>query len=86
MKELNELIRDLDFLSSNEERIKYLYSIRCNPNLGRHELKRLACNILIADNFVDKYYRLSFKESFKKNFKKTVNLLYKSRFLKKRFF
>ena len=72
MQELNDLIKDLDFMSNNEERIKYLYSIRCNPNLGRHELKRLACNILIADNFVEKYYRLSFKESLKKFFKKTV--------------
>lgn len=73
MKELNELIKDLDFLPNNDERKKYLYSIRSNPNLGRHELKRLACNILIDYNFVEEYYRLSFKESLKKHSKKITS-------------
>ena len=60
MKELNQILKDLDNLSSNQSRKDYLLSICKNPNIKRHDLKRIACNILIENNFIEKYYRESF--------------------------
>ena len=55
MKELNQILKDLDNLSSNQSRKDYLLSICKNPNIKRHDLKRIACNILIENNFIEKY-------------------------------
>lgn len=70
MNELQKLIKHLDSLPNNTDRKEFLNSIQRNPELSRHHLRRLACNILVQENFVDKYYRENFSEMLKKLFSK----------------
>lgn len=70
MNELHKLIKQLDSLPNNTARKEFLNSIQRNPELSRHHLRRLACNILVHENFVDKYYRENFGEMLKKLFSK----------------
>lgn len=70
MNELHELIKQLDSLPNNTARKEFLNSIQRNPELSRHHLRRLACNILVQDNFVDKYYSEKFSEILKNFFSK----------------
>lgn len=72
MNELHKLIKQLDSLSNNTARKEFLNSIQRNPELSRHHLRRLACNILVQENFVDKYYRENFIEMLKKFFSKQL--------------
>lgn len=72
MNELHKLIKQLDSLSNNTVRKEFLNSIQRNPELSRHHLRRLACNILVQENFVDKYYRENFIEMLKKFFSKQL--------------
>ncbi len=74
MNELHKLIKQLDSLPNNTARKEFLNSIQRNPELSRHHLRRLACNILVQDNFVDKYYRENFSEMLKKLFSKTISI------------
>lgn len=60
MNELHELIRQLDSLPNNKARKDFLSSIQRDPELSRHHLRRLACNILVQDNFIEKYYKTGF--------------------------
>lgn len=85
MKELHQILDDLDNLPNNQSRKDYLFSIRRNPNLGRHELKRIACNILIDNSFVDIYYGEIFTESLKFELKKLISF-FKRLSVKKVFF
>lgn len=74
MNELHKLIKQLDSLPNNTARKEFLNSIQRNPELSRHHLRRLACNILVQENFVDKYYRENFIETLEKLFSKTVSI------------
>jgi hypothetical protein len=75
------LIKELDALSSNKERKEYINAILRNPNISRDSLKRIACIALIEDNFIDKYYKYDFIDFIKKRVSKTLNFF--MRFLKK---
>ncbi|KQM62818.1 hypothetical protein ASE55_00030 [Chryseobacterium sp. Leaf201] len=77
MNELHELIKQLDSLPNNTARKDFLNSIQRDPELSRHHLRRLACNILVQDNFVEKYYRVSFSEMLKKTFLKIISIFQK---------
>ena len=74
MNELHKLIKQLDSLPNNTARKEFLNSIQRNSELSRHHLRRLACNILVQENFVDKYYRENFIEALEKLFSKTVSI------------
>lgn len=74
MNELHKLIKQLDSLSNNTARKEFLNSIQRNPELSKHHLRRLACNILVQENFVDKYYRENFSEMLKKLFSKIISI------------
>jgi len=74
MNELHKLIKQLDSLPNNTARKEFLNSIQRNPELSRHHLRRLACNILVQENFVDKYYRENFIERLEKLFSKTISI------------
>jgi len=75
MNELHELIKQLDSLPNNTARKDFLNSIQRDSELSRHHLRRLACNILVQENFVDKYYRENFSEMLKILFSKTISIL-----------
>lgn len=74
MNELHKLIKQLDSLPNNTARKEFLNFIQRNPELSRHHLRRLACNILVQENFVDKYYRENFSEMLKKLFSKIISI------------
>ncbi|GEM_PF-4821774 len=78
MNELHELIKKLDSLPNNTARKVFLNSIQRDPELPRHHPKRLACNILVQDNFVEKYYRINFNEMLKIIFSKVVSIFQKN--------
>lgn len=69
MKELHSLIEILDNLPNNNMRKNYLESIRKDPNIGRHDLLRLACNVLQESNFIESHYKVSFVGYLKKKLK-----------------
>lgn len=75
MKELHTLIKILDDLPNNDLRKNYLESIRKDPNIGRHDLLRLACNVLQESNFLESNYNASFGDIVKKIFSKLRKLL-----------
>ncbi|PVV56298.1 hypothetical protein DD829_11445 [Chryseobacterium sp. HMWF035] len=77
MNELHKLIKQLDSLPNNTARKEFLNSIQSNPELSRHHLRRLACNILVQENFVDKYYRENFSETLEKLFSRTISIFQK---------
>jgi hypothetical protein len=74
MNELHKLIKQLDSLPNNTARKEFLNSIQRNPELSRHHLRRLACNILVQENFVEKYYKENFSETLEKLFSKTISI------------
>ncbi|SIT08771.1 hypothetical protein SAMN05421786_10590 [Chryseobacterium ureilyticum] len=74
MNELQKLIKHLDSLPNNTARKEFLNSIQRNPELSRHHLRRIACNILVQENFVDKYYRENFSKMLKKLFSKICSI------------
>lgn len=75
MKELHILINILDDLPNNDLRKNYLESIRKDPNIGRHDLFRLACNVLQESNFVESHYNISFGDIVKNIFSNLRKLL-----------
>lgn len=60
------LIKELDNLSSNKERKEYIYSLLRNPNIPKDSLLRIACITVQEENFIDKYYTPHFKDLIKK--------------------
>lgn len=46
MKTFDSIKLKLDSLENNAERIKFLKSIQENPNIGRHDLRRIVCNTM----------------------------------------
>lgn len=81
MNTFNLLKNTLDSMSNNEERKNYIESVRQNPLIGRHDLLRIACNIVYDENFIDSYYKDSFTDSVKNKVKKVVYFF--TKFLKK---
>lgn len=81
MNTFNRLKNILDEMPNNSERKNYIQSIRTNPLIGRHDLLRIACNIIHDENFIDSYYKPSFEYSAKKRIKKVTQFF--SKFLKK---
>ncbi len=77
MNELQNLIKQLDSLPNNTARKDFLNSIQKDPELSRHHFQRLACNILVQENFIDKYYRENISEKLKKLFSKTISIFQK---------
>lgn len=63
------LINILDNLPNNNLRRNYLESIRKDPNIGRHDLLRLACNVLQESDFIESKYKVSFVDYLKKKLK-----------------
>lgn len=78
MRELNQILTDLDNLPNNKSRRDFLLSICKNPDIKRHELKRIACNILIENNFIEKYYRESFLDSIQDRLLEKFSIFKKS--------
>lgn len=74
MNTFDRIKSDLDNLSSNEERKKYLEDIRKDPSISRHDLRRLVVNIMDQDSFIDKYYGFHNENYFKKLWSKFINL------------
>ncbi|MCS3529603.1 hypothetical protein M2373_000967 [Chryseobacterium sp. JUb7] len=78
MKDLHQLITELDSLPDNFKRKQYLEDLVKDKNLPKHHNRRIACNILIEDNFIEKYYRKNIIELLKEKFQRRiiqVNLL-----------
>lgn len=66
MKEYFQLIKELDNLPDNMVREKYLMDIKKNPLIPRHDLRRIACNILLESNFIENNYPIETKKKLKK--------------------
>lgn len=81
MNELHELIKQLDSLPNNSARKDFLNSLLKNKDLPKYHNQRLACNILIQDNFIEKYYRESLGITIKKKFFK-ITLIFRKLFEK----
>ena len=60
LKMINELIQEINGLNTNKERKEYLLSIRRNPNISRHDFRRIACNVLLDSDFIESYYKTDF--------------------------
>ncbi|MCT2410059.1 hypothetical protein NZD88_21085 [Chryseobacterium antibioticum] len=65
MKEYYQLINELDGLPDNKARNEFLISIKKNPLIPRHDFRRIACNILLEDNFIERNYKISILEKIK---------------------
>lgn len=66
MKEYYQLIKELDDIPDNLARKKYLMGIKQNPLIPRHDLRRIACNILLESNFIETNYPVRIKTRIKK--------------------
>lgn len=65
MKTFDKIKSTLDNLETNIERKKYLKSIQNDPNIGRHDLRRIVCNTMEETNFVESYYKVEFENNLK---------------------
>lgn len=70
MKTFDKIKFTLDNLENNIERKKYLKSIQNDPNIGRHDLRRIVCNTMEETNFIESYYKIEFDDILKIIFKK----------------
>lgn len=66
MKEYYQLIKELDNLPNNMAREKYLMDIKQNPLIPRHDLRRIACNILLESKFIETNYPTEIKNTIRK--------------------
>ncbi|WP_419871075.1 hypothetical protein [Chryseobacterium sp. CT-SW4] len=66
MKEYYQLIKELDNLPDNMAREKYLMDIKQNPLIPRHDLRRIACNILLESKFIETNYPTEIKNRIRK--------------------
>lgn len=64
------LIEELDKLPGNNKRKNYLERIIRDPNVDRHDLKRIACITLIEGNFIENYYKVTLFQQIINNLKK----------------
>ncbi|REC40922.1 MULTISPECIES: hypothetical protein [Chryseobacterium] len=65
MKTFDKIKSTLDNLETNIERKKYLKSIQNDPNIGRHDLRRIVCNTMEETNFIESYYKVEFENNLK---------------------
>lgn len=80
MKTFDKIKFTLDNLENNFERKKYLKSIQENPNIGRHDLRRLVCNTMEETNFIESYYKKTFEDNLKIKTKKIATFFKKFSF------
>ena len=57
MQELHRIIQTLDLLPNYNLRKEYLESISNNSTIDRHDLKKIACNVLLENDFIRSYYK-----------------------------
>jgi len=79
MQELHKLIRELDELPNNPARNEFLKNLMTDKKLSKESNRKLACEILMQENFIDKYYKESFLELAKNFLKKGFGKLKKSK-------
>ena len=72
MKTFDKIKFTLDNLENNIERKKYIKSIQNDPNIGRHDLRRIVCNTMEETNFIESYYKVEFKNNLQTMLKKIV--------------
>jgi len=80
MKTFDKIKFTLDNLENNIERKKYLKSIQNDPNIGRHDLRRIVCNTMEETNFIESYYKIEFDDILKIIFKKISSFFRKFSF------
>jgi hypothetical protein len=69
MKTFNIILSALKQMENNKERKDFLNSIVSDQKIHRDDLRKITCKIFIESNFVDSYFKPSFKEIIKINFK-----------------
>lgn len=69
MKTFNMILSVLKQMDNNKERKDFLNSIVSDKNIPKDDLRRITCKTFIESNFVDSYFKPSFKEIIKINFK-----------------
>lgn len=79
MKEYYQLIKELDNLPDNMARKKHLMDIKLNPLIPRHDLRRIACNIILESNFIENNYPIETKKKVKKFFIYFAKMLIKTK-------
>lgn len=62
MKTFNMILSDLKQMKDNEERKSFLQSIVSDKNISRDDLRKITCQTFIESNFIDNYFKPSFKE------------------------
>lgn len=65
MKTYNIILDELKKMGSNEERREFLNAIVLNENIPRNDLRRIAYQIFIESNFVERYFTPGFKETLR---------------------
>ena len=80
MKTFDKIKSTLDNLETNIERKNYLKSIQNDPNIGRHDLRRIVCNTMEETNFIESYYKVEFENNLKIMIKKVTAFLRKFSF------
>lgn len=71
MKVVQDIIKQLDDLPNNKARKEYLENER--KRISKSDIRRFALNIMINDDFVEKYYRFELIENVYKFFKSLFN-------------
>lgn len=77
MQELHKLIRELDELPNNPARKEFLKNLMTDKKLSKESNRKLACEIMMQENFIEKYYKESFLELTNNFFKKVFEKLKK---------
>jgi len=75
MNELHLIIQALDLLPNDQSRKQYLDSIQNNPSIDKNDLRKLACNVLLENNFIKSYYKHGLIASIKRNAKRFYSFL-----------
>lgn len=65
MKTYNIILDELKKMDNNEERKEFLNAIVLNENIPTNDLRRIACQMFIESNFVERYFKPGFKETLK---------------------
>lgn len=65
MEELHRIIQVLDKLPNYQARKEYLESICNNSSVEKNDLRKIASNMLLENNFIRSYYKDHLSISFK---------------------
>lgn len=82
MKTFNMILSVLKQMKDNEERKDFLKSIVSDKNISRDDLRKITCQTFIESNFVENYFKPSFKEIVKSRLK-IFPLIFKNKLKKK---